>query len=479
MSPKPEPWMLHWLQSRDDPYRFATKVLGIPAPGQPEKDGVHPLEPWQAKVFKAIRDGEKRISIRSGHGCKKSATLSILVLWGLLCHTDCKIPIVAGSESQLVDTIWPEISKWARKLPAQLQEQIDVQAQRVVVKARPEEAFAVARVASKDNPQAMAGFHSSFLCFLVDEASAVGEPAYEVAQGALSTPGAIAVLAGNPTKASGFFHATHTTLRDRWWTIKVSSEDVPTARGHIEDVIANYGRESNAFRVRVLGEFPTADDITVIPLDLVEAAVARDVAPMKVMPVWGVDVARFGDDRSALCKRRGNVVTEKIKTWKNLDTMQLAGVLVREWDDTPIDDRPHEILVDVIGIGAGVVDRLDELGLPVRGVNMAESPSVDGTYMRLRDELWWKARKFFEARDCRIPDDPALISELTSLTYDHTSAGKLVVESKKDAKKRGLRSPDIADAFVLTFGADDRQRMRNENDRHRRNNRPSVSPWAA
>jgi len=478
MSAQPEPWMLAWLASTDDPYLFATKVLGIPSPGKPEKDGVHPLEPWQAKVFKAIRDGKKRLSIRSGHGCKKSTTLAILTLWGLCCHTDCKIPIVAGSESQLTDTIWPEIAKWQRKLPQQLQDQIEVQKERIVVKARPDDAFAVARVASKDNPQAMAGFHAKFLMFLVDEASAVGEPAYEVAQGALSTPGAIAVLAGKPTTAQGFFPATHTRMRDRWFTMKVSSEDVPTARGHIQDVIANYGRESNAYRVRVLGEFPTADDVTVIPLDLVEAAVGREVAPMTVMPVWGVDVARFGDDRSALCKRKGNVVLEKVKTWQNLDTMQLAGTIVREWDQTEIDDRPHEILVDVIGIGAGVVDRLDELGLPVRGVNVAESPSVDGTYMRLRDELWWRAREWFAARDCAMPDDAALISELTSLTYDHTSAGKLVVESKKDAKKRGLRSPDLADAFVLTFGADDRQRMMRERDRHR-NIRPTTSPWAA
>ncbi len=473
-----EPWALAWLKSRDDPYLFATGVLGIPAPGEPPNAaGMQPLEPWQARVFQAIRDGHKRISIRSGHGCKKSATLSILTLWGLLCHLDCKIPIVAGSESQLTDTIWPEVAKWVRQLPEPLQAQVDVQAERVVVRARPDQSFAVARVASKDNPQAMAGFHSKFLMFLVDEASAVSEAAYEVAQGALSTEGAIAVLAGNPTKAAGFFHGTHTRLRERWWTIRVSSEDVPTARGHIEDVIANYGRESNAYRVRVLGEFPTSDDITVIPLAWVEAAIDRDVKPMRVKPVWGVDAARFGDDRSTLAKRKGNVLLEPIKVFKNLDTMQLAGRIVREWDECPIDDRPHEICVDVIGIGAGVVDRLDELGLPVTGVNVAEAPSVDDQFMRLRDELYWKVRKWFEARDCRIPKDEALISELIAPSYDFTSAGKLVVESKKDMKKRGLRSPDLSDGFMLTFAADDRQRM--EQDRHRRTQEKRGSPWAA
>jgi len=466
LSPKPEPWMLHWLRCTDDPYRFATKVLGIPEPGQPEKDGMHPLEPWQAKLFKAIRDGEKRISIRSGHGCKKSTTLAILVLWGLTCHRDCKIPVVAGSESQLLDTIWPEISKWHRRLPEQLQEQVEVQKERVVMRARPDEAFAVARVASKDNPQAMAGFHAAFLMFLVDEASAVSEAAYEVAQGALSTPGAIAVLAGNPTKSSGFFYATHTKLRDRWWTMKVSSEDVPTARGHIEDVAQMYGRDSNAFRVRVLGEWPTADDQAVIPLELVEAALGRDVQPKPVWPVLGVDVARFGDDTSAICLRQGNAILA-LKEWRNLDGAQVAGRIQEFIAALPTHQKPREIVVDVIGVGASVYDILRLPGSPVaeivRGCNVAEAPSVSEIDHRLRDQLWFAGRQWFAERDCVIPKqfaDPAdtkliekLVSELTAPTYDFTILGKRKVEGKADMKKRGVPSPNIADAFLLSLAA--------------------------
>jgi hypothetical protein len=242
-------------------------------------------------------------------------------------------------------------------------------------------------------------------------------------------------------------------------------------------VVATYGRNSNAYRIRVAGEFPLADDNAVIPLDLVTAAIERDVAPMRVMPVWGLDCARFGTDRSALAKRRGNVLMEPIKVFDQRDTMALAGLIVREYDRTEIDERPAEICIDTIGIGAGVYDRLEELGLPVRSVNVAESPSVDDLYMRLRDEIFWKARKWFEDRNCKIVDDPMLISELTCLQYAFTSAGKLKVESKDELKKRGFRSPDLADAFVLTFAADDRQRM--ERDRHRQTRERGTSPWAA
>ena len=104
----------------------------------------------------------------------------------------------------------------------------------------------------------------------------------------------------------------------------------------------------------------------------------------------------------------------------------------------------------VIGLGAGVIDRLRELGLPVTAVNVGESARQPG-FMRLRDELFWEVRRWFEARDCRIVEDSALVGELCSMQYKHTSAGKLQLESKDEMKKRGLKSPDLADALALTF----------------------------
>jgi len=127
-----------------------------------------------------------------------------------------------------------------------------------------------------------------------------------------------------------------------------------------------------------------------------------------------------------------------------------------------------------------VVDRLEEvLGgeVSIRGVNVGESESVSGSFVRLRDELHWKVRTYFEARDCKMPDDKALLSELVATKYGTTSAGKIKVESKDDLKKRLRRSPDLFDALMLTFASDDRQRQ--EKDRHRRTPQRSGSPWAA
>jgi hypothetical protein len=160
--------------------------------------------------------------------------------------------------------------------------------------------------------------------------------------------------------------------------------------------------------------------------------------------------------------------------------MQTAGIVFEQYMECTDASRPVEILVDVIGMGAGVVDRLKELGAPVRGINVAESPSVKERYRRLRDELWFAAREWFEARDVSMPDDAGLISELTSVKYDVPgSQGKLVVESKDKMKERlpEMGSPDLADAFILTF-ASGLSRIERPPDRYSKRRRRGSS-WSA
>jgi phage terminase large subunit len=449
------------MRSKNRPLLFVTDVLGATP------------EPWQAEALEAVGRHD-RVSIRSGHGVGKTTLQAWLVLWFLLTRQNCKIPVAANSQDQLRDTIWPEIAKWHRQLPQALKAMIDVQAERIVVVQDPESAFAVRRTASKDNPEALQGFHAEHLLFLIDEASGIPDVVFEVGMGALSTPGAKVLMAGNPTRTSGFFYDTHHSLRNRWHTMHVSCLHVPRAQGHIEDIKAKYGDNSNAWRVRVLGEFPTADDETVIPLELVLSAVGRNVATLEYYPVWGVDVARFGDDRTAIAKRQANRLLEPIKSWHGQDLMATAGKIKAEYEATHYNMRPSEILIDAIGLGAGVHDRCKELGLPVRAVNVGEAAASRDNCMRLRDELWFKGREWFQDRACSMPQDDALIAELTAPTYSFTSTGKMVVECNADMKKRGVRSPDLADAFLLTFACGERRKI----ERYRRPVR-SYSAWAA
>lgn len=477
-----EPWQKAWLASKGSPHTFATGVLGfLPAGADNPKDAPQ-LEAWQDRFLREFFIGpdgkpttDPRHSVRSGHGTGKTTLIAILAIWFVLTHYDSKCVVTAGSQDQLRDGAWSELRKWLAALPEALRGQLDAGEERITIRAAPEMAFVVRRTASKHNPQALAGIHAKHVLYLIDEASAIDDVIFETAAGSLSTAGAIAAMFSNPTRPDGFFFDSHHKMRHRWRPWVINSEDVPRARGHIEDIISAYGKDSNKYRVRVLGEFPVAADDVVIPLDLIEAAIGRNVATLKFWPIWGVDVGRFGDDSSALAKRQGNALLEPVKEWMNKDTTQLANLLLAEYRMTRREYLPREILIDEIGIGAGVVDQARRLGLPVRGINVGESAANDERFMRLRDELWFKGREWFEARDCVLPAGcEKLIAELSGPTYDFAASGKIVVESKRDMKKRGLASPNCADAFLLSFACGLERPVEQQ-----RRERVSVPAWAA
>ena len=339
--------------------------------------------------------------------------------------------------------------------------------------AAPDESFAVGRTGRKENPEALQGFHSDNLLFILDEASGIDDIIFEVAGGALSTPHSKVLMTANPTRTSGYFYDSHHKNRDRWHCMKVSCHDSPrVSQEYIDNAKADFGEDSTPYRVRVLGEFPSADDDAVIPLELVEAAVIRDVKPIEHMPVWGVDVARFGNCRTALSKRRGNVLIEPVKSWYKRDLMEVVGIIANEYENTT--EVPTEILVDSVGLGAGVVDRARELGLPVRGINVGETASGTARFTNLKAEMWWRMRDWFDSKEVKIPDDNRLIGQLCSVRYKFTSSGKIQIESKEDMMKRGLKSPDEADSFVLTMAAGARRvQDRKYSPKKRSKHRPS------
>lgn len=412
-------------------------------------------DPYQDEIMMAVARGERRISVRSGHGVGKTTVLAWIIVWFILTRFPQKTVCTAPTSAQLFDALQKEVVAWIKKLPPPLYALLEIKTERIELIAAPEESFISFRTSRPEMPEALAGIHSDNVLLVGDEASGIPEQVFEAARGSMSGHNATTILAGNPVRSSGTFYDTHHKLRDKWFTKKVSCADCSrVSQDFIDDILNQYGERSNMFRVRVLGEFPLADDDTVIPFELVEPALKRDVQPLMVRPVWGLDCARFGMDASSLAKRRGNVLPEKTKVWRGLDTMELVGRIKFEWDCTPAEARPTDICVDSIGLGAGVADRLRELGLPARAINVSESPSMKGHYTNLRSELWFKGRSWLEARDCNIADDDALCAQLIAPKFKLTSGGKMQVESKDDMKKRGLESPNNADAFLLTLAVD-------------------------
>jgi hypothetical protein len=428
---------------RVDPVLFVKEVLGV----EPDE--------WQQDFLNAVASGERKISIRSGHGVGKSTTASWAMLWFLLTRYPVKVVVTAPTSAQLYDALFAELKRWVKELPQPIQELLDVKQERIELKASATEAFISARTSRAEQPEALQGVHSDNVMLVADEASGVPEAVFEAAAGSMSGHNALTILLGNPVRSSGFFFETHNRLKDEWWTRRVSCLDsTRVSKEYVQDMKSRYGEESNAYRIRVLGEFPRSDDDTIIPMELLESAKHRDTRAYEDAPiVWGLDVARFGSDSSVLCKRQSNVV-HTLERWRNLDLMQLTGAVVAQYEACDHKNRPAEILVDSIGLGAGVVDRLRELKLPARGINVSESPAMGGTYLNLRAELWHKAKAWLEKRDCKIPNNEDLIGELATVRYTFTSNGKIKIESKDDIRRRGLKSPDMADAFVLTFASD-------------------------
>ena len=462
----------------DNPLAFVKYVYPWGVKGTPLEDHTAPRK-WQAKVLEEIgthisRNRGKldpemlRTAVASGRGIGKSALVGWLVHWMLSTRLGGTVIVTANTDQQLRSRTWPEIGKWMTL--AINGHWFDRTA--TTIKPTPwfKEAvetemnidcgyyYAQAQLWSEEVPDAFAGVHSTNGVMLIfDESSGIPEAIYTVSEGFFTepTPNRYWFTFSNPRRNSGAFYESFHSAAAFWNKHQIDARTVEGTDPKVyQQMIEQYGAESNVCLVEIFGEFPRTDDQTIISAELVRAAMSRDVELTASEPiVWGVDIARMGSDASAICKRQGNSVFE-IKTFKKLDLMQLCGAITNEYNTTPVSSQPVEVCLDAGGLGIGVYDKLAEEGtVPVRAVNVSEAPSVKGTYLNLRVELWFNIRDWLMRRDCSLPKDETLFSELVTPMYDFNSVGKIRMESKQQLKRRGISSPDKADSLALTFAS--------------------------
>lgn len=446
-------------------YRYASRAKT--PKGRPTEEAVIALKnyestkKWEDRAW--LREDYakpfSKVSICSGHGVGKSAVMAVTCLWLICLFYPLKVGCTAPTAHQLEDVLWAEIAKWHSKLPKWFRDRIVMADLRMHLVGHEKRCFAVARTARREQPEALQGLHEDNTGIIVDESSGVPDLVFQSSEGIMTAHSTRALLCSNPTRSQGFFYDTHenSEVRKGWYTLSVSClESARVSPKFIRDIAARYGADSNAYRIRVLGKFPRTDDDACIPKYMIEDATEREVDPYPDSSVvWGLDPARFGDDRTALSMRQGNVKLGLTVWWSKQDTMQTAGRVIRLYEDTPPKQRPDDIVVDVIGIGAGVADRLREAGLPVTMCNVAETATNEEGYQRVYSELWWSCRQWFEAGDSRIPREEPFTDEIARPKYKILSNGKIVVESKSDVKKRVQvqQSPDLAESFILTFAS--------------------------
>ena len=412
--------------------------------------GVEPT-PQQVEALIAL-DGNDFVSIKSGVNTGKTAVIAWMILHYMCTRPHCKIVATSPSKDQLRHVLWPEILIWHNKMNPIFRSMF-VWRKESYVHREHEEWFAVARTASKDNTESLQGIHAKYVFRIKDEASAIPEDVHDVLEGDTGTIETKELMCGNPTRLEGTFYRAFNKVNEFYRLFTWSSLDSPIAPKRIIDRIRRkFGEDSNMFRVRVQGEFPLRDGDSFIPFDLAMAALEREIAPQKDMPkVFGCDIARFGSDDTCIAIRQGDEFLP-YHILKGKSTMEVARYIATLANE----HKPVVIFVDVIGIGSGVYDRLEELGYPVIPVNVAETPAQDPQmYKRLRDELWGNMRTWLEQRRGKLWDNAELdlIGQLTTPKYRilEGAKGKVQIETKDEMKKRGVDSPNIADAAIMTF----------------------------
>lgn len=443
----------------DDPLGFVRYAFRW---NEADLDGWDGPDKWQTEFLTKVRDATQirepgqpvKIAVKSGRGSGKTAVEAWLILWLMSTRPHFAGFATANTGDQLDDKLWRELALWwGRAINKHWFEWTATRFYQVDHKTT----WGIDALKwSENKPDALGGLHNAGRgqAAIVDEGSGIPAAIFDVIDSTMTDPDSFVFVFANPMRRSGRFYELFTRFAHRWITMTVDCRKARAPNQQkIQEDIEDWGLDSDYIRVNVLGEFPSQDADTLIPLPLVESARSRVVEGCeRYRPVWGVDVARFGDDRTALVVRRHRKV-ERVDSWRGLDLMQTAGRIKLAYDEAKDEDRPSAILIDSIGIGAGVVDRLREQNLPVRGINVAETPAVRGKFHKLRDEMYWKGREWFETREVECAD-PSIGGELADVLYGYTSNGQIKVESKADIKDRLGRSPDLGEAFLLSLMED-------------------------
>ena len=450
-------------------------MAGVPAPEISDGPSISPVDfarevldvrLWskQKEVLSSLLE-HRRVAVKSGNGLGKGFSAAVAVLWFLHAHQDSAIVLsTAPTFRQVRHILWRQVHRLYRPAAKVLGgKMLDTRWE------ISDDRYAMGL--SADNADQFQGFHSPNMFIVVDEAEGVDDAIYEAIEAVMTSASPLLLLIGNPTTVSGAFRRAFYEERHLYHTITISALDSPNIRSGkllvpglttpqwVEERKATWGEENPIYRARVLGEFPEQAIDTLISLTDIEAAARRtgssrnggaespEIAGAVMSDVvMAVDVARFGSDRSVILTRRGGQV-EAVQIFRGLDTMQLAGWVAAAIRAT----SPGLVVIDEIGVGAGVVDRLREQGFQVRGINVARQARQQQVFANLRAEGYWQLRELFASGEIAIPDDNQLIGELAALRYSFDSQGRILMESKDSMRQRGLRSPDKADALMLAY----------------------------
>lgn len=458
---------------REDLARFVEQaILG---PYNQAKGAAYRLTEQQREAAAAItalvqakERGEARetlgVSIMAGKGVGKDAFAAWTILWFLTCFSYPKVPCVSVSADQLSKVLWSKLAKWLMHSP--LAASFKLQNDKLYLATVPEEArgkrwlafpkAANPKETASEQVEGLAGLHEDHLLQIVDEGSGVLGPVFEALEGNQTGRVNLMLLIFNPTRSTGYAVETQGAHAERWITRRWNAEECELVeRAVIDALAAKYGRDSNTYRIRVLGLPPLVDTETLIPWDWIEDAAAREVVIPEGTPlVKGVDCGAGGDS-SIIATRRG----PRVYPLKRLKTADAQ--LLESWIGTDIDaESPDVVRIDTVGIGWAVEANVrDKKGACVEAADARREASEPQRFFNKRAEMYWRLREAFERGAIALPDDADLKDALGATKCEYVLLkGQSVVKiiDKKKIKQELGHSPDEADALALTYYHDDR-----------------------
>lgn len=415
---------------------------------------------WQADVMDIIaqhladpetRYQPLRIAVSSGHGIGKSAGMGMIANWAMSCFEGARVVITANTEGQLRTKTSPEVSTWFhRSISAGLFD-IDTMAIRPRVKTDLPWSLDFTPW-SVNNTEAFAGLHAQgrIIVLMMDEASAIDNKIWEVAEGALTDENTIMIwLAfGNPTRATGEFRECWRRNRKFWVTRQIDSRTVEgTNKAYLDEMVARYGEDSDRVKVRVRGIFPSTSHRQLIPTHLVDAARGKhlrkseyDFAPT----ILTCDPAWTGEDDLVIAVRQGLMFKILEVIPKNDNDIEIATILARYEDSLDAD----AVFID-LGYGTGIKSAGDTWGRGWQLVHFGQKASTKA-HANKRAEMWDAINEWLEAGGA-IPDDEELYEDLIGAETKPTHDGSILLLSKEEMRKEGLPSPNRGDALALSF----------------------------
>jgi hypothetical protein len=474
--------LYEWLAScRNDPLKFVleafpwgeelTALASDPGPEPWQRDQLHRIgERLRAADDPDDLSGALSVieeDVSSGHGIGKSAMVSWLVLWALSTSSDTRGVVIANTDTQLRTKTWAELGKWYQLFIAKQLFTFTATSIHIANDKVREKTWRIDAVPwSENNTEAFAGLHNKGNRILVvfDEASTIADEIWTVTRGALTDADTQIIWCryGNPTRTTGeFFKQCSSPKRNAYH--RVDSRNVRfTNKGQIAAWVDDYGEDSDFVRVRVKGQFPRAGYSNFISPGLVTDARRRQIAPavyQAYQKILACDPARFGDDFTVITLRQGLKVLWQVKL-SGYDGHDVAARLHEflRGDPTRQREDKHDasgaacIVYDAIGNGADLdtaLRRIPNLGVPLIPVMWGQPAKNAKEYFNQRSECWGTMRDWLSTGS--IPDDDELANELSSLDYGYDGTFRIQLQSKKDIKKNGGKSPDCADSLALSF----------------------------